>query len=197
MFLRKFVLLATFALISVGVPPAAAATTGSGPITCPEGGETAHSFPAGTKIKGDVVVPPGVNCYLLDVTVKGDVRAEANAASLVADFATVIKGDVSATNVPSVVLQNTQINGSVQLQNITDVASLNGPVIRGEVEITYSNIVILVSSVVNADIALAENQVIIVGENIIRGTLACVGNVTVEVQPSTVRGGALGQCAGS
>jgi hypothetical protein len=147
------------------------------------------------------VVSSGVYCSLLDVTVKGDVHVESGATSFVADLGTVIKGDVNATgatDVHSVVLQTTRVEGSVQLQNVTDVVSINGPVIGGDVKVTSSSTVVLASSNVYRDVALIGNQFVLVSDNFIRRSLACDGNGSVEIpQPSKVLGGALGQCAGT
>jgi hypothetical protein len=181
---------------SVGVFPASAAATDPELTTCPDGGATGFSFPAGTNLKGDLVVPPGVYCSLLDMTVKGDVHAQPGAAYLAVDLGTVIKGDVTGFDMPSVVLQTARIEGSIHLQNITSVVNMVGPVVKGGVDVATSNGVVLFSSVVNADVSLSGNQFVLVGDNFIRGTLSCDGNASVSVpQPNTVLGSSLGQCA--
>jgi hypothetical protein len=202
MSLTRLVLVATLALSFVGVFPAVAAAKDR-TVICPDG-SNGYSFPAGTVVKGDLVVPAGLYCSPLEVTLKGDVRIESNAtssSSFVADLGTEIKGDVSvasgATNVHSVVLQTTQIGGSVQLQNVNDIVNLVGPVIKGDVTVTNSNIVVLANSEVNGDVTLTGNQFVLITESVIHGSLSCEGNATVSFisESTTVDGDVLGQCA--
>jgi hypothetical protein len=198
MSLARLVLVATLALSFVGVFPAVAAAKDH-TIICPDG-SSGFSFPAGTVVKGDLVVPAGIYCSPLDVTLKGDVRIESNAISFVAGLGTEIKGDVSATgatDVHSVVLQTTPIGGSVQLQNVEDIVNLVGDVIKRDVEVTDSNIVVLSDTEVYGDVTLTGNQFVSIGQTVIHGSLSCEGNTTVSIDSAstTVKGDVLGQCA--
>ena len=186
------------AMLIVGVVSGAPGSAGAGEaqvIACPDG-SSGFSFPAGTVVKGDVVVRPGIYCSLLGVTVRGDVHAQPGAAYLAVDLGTVIKGNVTGSEMPSVVLQTARIKGFIELHNISDVVNMVGPVVEGDVEVTASSIVVLFSSEVKGDATFNGNQTVIVGDNRVRGTLNCAANVTVSLpQPNTVRGGAFGQCA--
>jgi hypothetical protein len=182
----------------VGSVPAAASAAKPVATICPDG-SSGQSFLAGTTIKGDLIVPPSINCYLNSTAVKGDVLVQPQAASFVTYGTTKIQGDVTATDVPSVVMQGvTEIGGSLRLSGITDIAQLCcGAVVKGPIKITNSRGVVLFSNTLRDDVTLNGNQFLQVYDNRIRGKLSCRGNVEVAMggEPNTAKGGKFGQCA--
>lgn len=198
---RHIVVVAAVALLllvtSPWGPPAAAAASPAVTV-CPDG-SSGSSFPAGTVIKGDLVVPTFGVCYLAGTTVSGDVRADPGADSLVAYGGALIKGDVTVGGLRSVVFQGVTVRGDIRLQGITDIAQICcESVLGGQVRVTASNVVTLFSVRASGNVTLNDNATVITYDSQIRGDLTCRRNDSVSSgePPDTVRGENRGQCSG-
>lgn len=146
-------------------------------------------------IDGNVVVTSA--CVLNGTTVKGSVYVYSG-GSLSANDVTVI-GNVQAENAFEVAVQNSEINGSVQLDNLVgDVSRIAGNTIGGSVQLDSNRTNLEVAdNIVNADIqAFSNTGGLTLSSNSIDGNLQCKSNDPGPVGGgNVVQGNAEDQCA--
>jgi hypothetical protein len=104
--------------------------------TCPP------SPPLGTTINGNLIVPAGQNCTLVEVTVTGNVQVQTNAtltfpAPLPFGFETIV-GNVSVGTGASVTVEaGLTIDGNLEANECRVVALGPGDIVGGNVQIQY------------------------------------------------------------
>jgi hypothetical protein len=160
----------------------------------------------GMTIKGDLVVPWGASCHLINSTVRGDVRVRGDAYFQAQD--SVVRGDVYAKGAQTVFIeQNTDIrgnigadrtsevflfdsetNGNIDINRADDTVNVCGMTVQGGIEVERSARDILIGDPLAVDCAgnLVKRGDIVVEDNftdvelIVRGNTIKRGDLQVK-----------------
>ena len=172
--MRRLLLLSGMLLAGVlAVAPAAQASSSS----------KCNGTTSGKTIKGDLVVPSGAVCQLINSTVRGDVTVRGGgffqathstvrgdvkskrSQTLFIESGSTVKGDVEADRTSQVFLFDSSISGSIAVERADDKVNICGMTVRKDIGVEHSGRDILVGDPLAIDCA---------------GNLVKRGNVSVE-----------------
>ena len=192
--MRRLLLLSGMLLAGVlVVAPAAQASSGS-KCTATMSGKT---------IKGDLVVPAGAACQLINSTVRGDVRVRGGgyfqatnstvrgdvkgkrSQTIFIEEGSTVKGDVDADRTSQVFLFDSAVSGSIAVQRADDKVNVCGMTVRKDVQIEHSG----------RDILVGDPQALDCAGNLVkRGSIQVEDNVTdveLVIRGNTIKRGDL------
>ena len=151
--MRRLLLLSGMLLAGVlAVAPAAQASSG----------KTCDGTTSGKTIKGDVVVPAGAACQLINTTVRGDVKVRGGgyfqatnsivrgdvkgkrSETIFIEGGSIVKGDVEADRTSQVFLFDSAVSGSIAVDRADDKVDICGMTVRKNIHVERSGRDILV-----------------------------------------------------
>jgi len=155
----------------------------------------------------DIIVESGAVCVLHSVTVSGNI--EVNPGGSLTVFFSDISGNIIGDKAKIVSVQQSFVNGNVQLTETTLFTAVNFNTINGNIEILISRtaVSLVIFNEVDGNIVFNDNffgQSIpdgnIISANTVGGNLECQGNTSPpnhslsDFGPNTVDGDKEGQC---
>jgi hypothetical protein len=193
---RRLLLLSGMVLAGVlAVAPGAQASSGAA-AKC-------NGTTSGKTIKGDVVVPSGAACQLINSTVRGDVKVRGGgyfqlthsivrgdvtgkrSETIFIEEGSAVKGDVDTDHTSQVFLFDSSVSGSVTIERTDDKVNVCGMTVRKNIQIEHSGRDILVGDPLALDCA---------GNLVKRGNVEVEDNFTdveLVVRGNTIRQGGL------
>ena len=151
--MRRLLLLSGMVLAGVlAVAPAAQASSGS----------KCNGTTSGKTIKGNVVVPSGAACQLINSTVRGDVKVRAGgyfqathstvrgdvkgkrSLTIFIENGSTVKGDVDADRTSQVFLFDSKVGGSIAVERADEKVDVCGMTVRRNIHVEHSGRDILV-----------------------------------------------------